>query len=336
MMMLQLKYITLKMIVLLSVGFLLFTSSVVHGETPTVQVATTDGVQYVTLENGYKVWTKRVGTGIPILTLHGGPGATHEYLKILGDILPSQGFQVIFYDQLGSGLSDKPTDVSLWKLDRFVEEVEQVRRALKLENFYLFGHSWGGLLAIEYSLKYQSHLRGLIISNMAASVPSYIASLERIKKQLPRDVQETLAYYEKRGEYHNPEYEKVMFNKVYTMNMCRVDPWPEFLEKALDDTNEQVYETMQGPNEFVVIGNLKDWDRWKDLSKITVPTVVLGARYDTMDPRDILMMGRMLPNGQAYIADRGSHLAMYDDSQAYFYFLLAFLQRVEFNSALKK
>lgn len=292
-------------------------------------------VTYVTLDNGYKVWTKRVGKGTPILTLHGGPGTSHEYLRILGDILPGLGFQVIFYDQLGSGYSDKPNDVSLWTLDRFVSEVEQVRKALNLESFYIYGHSWGGLLGIEYALKYQRHLRGLIISNMAGSVPSYIASLDRIRKGLPFDVQETLAFYEKKGEYHNPEYERVMRDKVYTWNVCRLTQWPPFLEKALERTNMQVYETMQGPNEFVVIGNLKDWDRWNDLPNIIVPTLVLGARYDTMDPNDILRMGKLFPNGQAFIAEHGSHLAMYDDSQAYFYFLTNFLQRNEYIHLLR-
>lgn len=322
-------------LLLICFGFLVSASALPAAETAQAAVSQDPTVKYITLDNGYKVWTKRVGSGVPILILNGGPGTSHQYVKILGDILPPHGFQVIFYDQLGTGFSDKPKDASLWTLERYVSEVEQVRKGLGLENFYLFGHSWGGLLAMEYALKDQSHLRGLIISNMAASVPSYITSLERIRKKLPRDLQEALAYYEKRGDYHNPEYEKLMYNKVYTMNVCKLDPWPEFVEKALDDTNEQIYETMQGPNEFVVIGNLKNWDRWNDISKITVPTLVIGARYDTMDYHDIERMGKLFPKGEVFVSEKGSHLAMYDDSQAYFHHLVAFLHRLEYAEAIK-
>ncbi|MBI4553609.1 MAG: proline iminopeptidase-family hydrolase, partial [Candidatus Latescibacteria bacterium] len=142
---------------------------------PAAKEVKTGGVRMVTVDGKYKVWTKGVGSGpIKMLTLHGGPGATHEYFECFEDFLPQQGIQFFYYDQLGSAYSDQPDDLSLWTVERFREEVEQVRAGLGLENFYLYGQSWGGMLAIEYALKYQSHLKGLIISNMTASIPSYV------------------------------------------------------------------------------------------------------------------------------------------------------------------
>src|SRR6266702_3753976 len=143
----------------------------------------------------YRVWTKRVGNDpdLKLLLLHGGPGATHEYLEACDSYLPAAGVEYYYYDQLGSGFSDQPDEPSLWELDRFVDEVEQVRRALGLdrENFVLYGQSWGGILAMEYALAHQEHLRGLVISNMMASAPDYTAYAEQVL--MPEMDQDALA-----------------------------------------------------------------------------------------------------------------------------------------------
>jgi proline-specific peptidase len=158
----------------------------------------TGGVHLIPVDGKYKVWTKRVGSGpIKMLTLHGGPGVTHEYFECFEDFLPQQGIEFYYYDQLGSAYSDQPDDPSLWTVERFREEVEQVRAALGLERFYLYGQSWGGLLAIEYALKYQSHLKGLIISNMTASWASYVDYINELRRQLPADVIQILDKYER-------------------------------------------------------------------------------------------------------------------------------------------
>lgn len=288
------------------------------------------GVEMVQLKNGYKVWTKRVRGGtVPVLTLHGGPGFTHEYLECLEDFLPDRGYQIIYYDQLGSHYSDRPEDVSLWTLERFCEEIEEVRQALGLENFYLYGQSWGGLLAIEYALKYQEHLKGLIISNMTASVPCYVKHLQKLREELPQETQDILQKYEERGEFNAPEYEKIMFGEIYTKHLCRTNPWPEPFLRAFRHHNPEIYNVMQGPNEFIVTGNLKDWDRWDDISKIKVPTLLIGARYDTMDPDEIQKMGTLIPHSQVVICENGSHGAMYDDQEVYFHHLLQFLDKAE-------
>jgi proline iminopeptidase len=290
----------------------------------------TGGVQMIPVDGKYQVWTKRVGSGpIKVLTLHGGPGCTHEYLECFEDFLPPHGMQVIYYDQLGSAYSDQPHDSSLWTVERFRDEVEQVRAALGLENFYLFGQSWGGMLGIEYALAYQRHLKGLIISNMTASIPSYVASITALRQQLPPAMIRTLERYEATGEYTAPEYEALMFKQIYMKYICRLDPWPEPLVRMFRHLNTHVYNTMQGPNEFVVTGTFKNWDRWNDLLRITVPTLLSVGRFDTMSVADIEKMGALIPRARVAICEQGSHCSMYDDQETYFRDLIAFIKDVE-------
>jgi proline iminopeptidase len=290
----------------------------------------TGGSRLIPVDGKYKVWTKRLGAGpIKMLTLHGGPGFTHEYFECFEDFLPQAGVEFYYYDQLGSFYSDQPDDKSLWTLDRFREEVEQVRQALGLTNFYLYGQSWGSMLAIEYALKYQKHLKALVLSSMTASIPSYVEYVNKLKAALPPDVLAVLKKYESVGDFENPEYQAVMLKEVYGRHVCRLDPWPDPVARAFKHFNPQVYNTMQGPNEFVVTGTFKDWDRWNDLHKIEVPTLTIGARYDEMNPEDIKKMARLLPKGRVGICDNGSHLAMWDDQQAYFRHLIGFLKDVE-------
>ena len=290
----------------------------------------TGGVQMISVDGKYNVWTKKVGTGpVTMLTLHGGPGCTHEYFECFEDFLPQHGIQFFYYDQLGSAYSDQPNDPSLWTVERFCEEVEQVRATLGLENFYLYGHSWGGMLGIEYALKYQYHLKGLIISNMTASIPSYVASINELRRQLPVEVIRTLEKYEATASYTAPEYESTLMKHLYSKHLCRLESWPEPLARMFRHLSTQVYNTMQGPNEFVVNGTFKDWDRWSDLSRITVPTLLSGAQFDTMKVADIERMGTLIPRSRVAISERGSHCAMYDDQETYFRDLLRFINDVE-------
>lgn len=288
-----------------------------------------NGVEYVQLDNGYKVWTQRIGDGpIKILTLHGGPGCTHEYFECLENYLPKDQFQIIYYDQLGSYFSDQPTDTSLWNVDRFREEVEQVRKALGLENFYLYGQSWGGLLAIEYAIKYQEHLKGVIFSNITGSVASYEIYIAELRSKLPQDVQDRLKYYEDRKDLLNPSYEKIMFDEVYNHYLCRI-PLPDPVQRTFAHLNAQVYQTVQGPNEFVIVGNFKDWNRWDDLHTIEIPSLIICGRFDTMNPADNERMHALIPNSTLKICENGSHLSMYDDADNYFEALLNFFTQTE-------
>ena len=289
------------------------------------------GIRMIPIDGGkYRVWTKRVGAGkIKLLTLHGGPGATHEYLECFEDFLPPAGVEFYYYDQLGSSYSDQPNDTSLWTIERFREEVEQVRVALGLEDFYLWGGSWGGMLGIEYALQYQRHLKGFILSNMTASIASFTKYVAQLRLQLPADAIAVLDKYEAKGDFENPEYQAVMFGQIYAKHLCRIDPMPDPVQRAFKHLAAPVYNTMQGPNEFVVTGNFKDWDRWNDLQKIKVPTLVMGATYDEMNPEDIKREGTLLPRSRTAICENGSHLSMWDDQEAYFRHLLGFINDVE-------
>ena len=292
----------------------------------------TGGVKMISVDGKYKVWTKKVGdSATKMLTLHGGPGATHEYLECFEDFLPRAGIEFYYYDQLGSAYSDQPKDESLWTIDRFREEVEQVRVALGLNSFYLYGQSWGGMLGIEYALKYQRHLKALIISNMTGSVDSYVKYVNELRQKFPLKIRETLKKYEIKEEYNAPEYQEVIFKNLYAKHLCRLDPWPDPVMRTFKHLNAQVYNIMQGPNEFVVTGTLKDWDRWKEIQTIRVPTLLIVGRHDTMRVEDIQRMGRLIPNSRVAVCERGSHFSMYDDQETYFRALIKFIKDVDTN-----
>jgi proline iminopeptidase len=310
-------------------------ASLLRGEGPATAAAKspevkTGGIRMISVDGKYKVWTKKVGPGKPaILTLHGGPGVTHEYFECMEDFLPPAGRAYYYYDQLGSAYSDQPDDPKLWVVERFREEVEQVRSALGLTNFHLYGQSWGGMLGIEYALKYQQHLKSLVISNMTASIASYVKYINELRAKFPKEVIATLEKYEAKGEFEAPEYQETMFKTVYARHLCRLDPWPEPVERTFKHLNPKVYNTMQGPNEFVVNGTFKDWDRWNDLKQIRIPTLLIVGRYDTMSVADIQRMGKEIPNSRVAICENGSHLANYDDQEAYFRHLLGFWNDVD-------
>jgi proline iminopeptidase len=276
---------------------------------------------------GGKVWTKRIGHApVKVLLLHGGPGFSHDYLECFEDFLPPAGIEFYYYDQLGCGNSDHPNDDRLWTIARYIEEVEAVRKGLGLENFVLYGHSWGGMLAIEYALKYQRHLSRMVISDMTAGIAAYVEHANAIRRALSPADQATLAKYEAMGKTDARPYQAVM-DKVYAEHVLRLpQPWPEPVTRAFAKMNQHIYNLMQGPNEFSITGNFKHWDRWADLPKIKVPTLVMGAKYDEMDPEQVRREGRLIPNARTWISERGSHLCMYDDQDAYFAALVPFLQ----------
>jgi proline iminopeptidase len=267
-----------------------------------------------------------------LLLLHGGPGATHEYFECFESFLPSQGIEFIYYDQLGSAYSDQPKDTDLWEVGRFVEEVEQVRQALGLENnnFYLLGHSWGGILATEYALKYQDRLKGLVISNMMSSCPEYDAYAANVlARQMDPAVLEEIRGLETRGEFQNPRYMELLFPHYYMLHICRLPQWPDPVNRAFAHLNQDVYVTMQGPSEFGISGRLENWDRKADLKDIAVPTLVIGARHDTMDPEHMKWMATQVQNGSYLYCPNGSHMCMYDDQNIYVDGLIAFIKAID-------
>jgi proline iminopeptidase len=293
----------------------------------------TGGVRLIELDGGkYKVWTKRVGNNpkIKVLLLHGGPACTHEYFECFESYFPQAGIEFYYYDQLGSHYSDQPTDTTLWRLPRFVEEVEQVRQALGLhkDNFYLLGHSWGGILATEYALKYQQHLKGLIISNMMASCPAYDKYADDVlAPQLPPLVRDSIRAIEAKGDFANPAYMRLLKPHFYNQHICRLPlkDWPDPMQRGLNHANPVIYVQMQGPSEFGIGGNLAAWDRSKRLGEITVPTLTIGGKHDTMDPEYMRWMATQFPKGQHLHCPNGSHMSMWDDQAVYFEGLITFL-----------
>ena len=298
----------------------------------------TGGVKVIPIETPkgkFNVWTKRIGNNpkIKLLLLNGGPGASHEYFECFENFLLPENVELIYYDQLGCGLSDNPKDTTMWDLARFVEEVEQVRKALNLnkDNFYLLGHSWGGILAMQYALKYQDNLKGLIISNMMMSCPAYGKyAQEVLAPQFDPKVLDTIRQIEARKDFQNPKYMELLMPNFYAKHICRLplDQWPEPLNRGLSKMNQSLYVTMQGPSEFGIGGNLINWDVTKELPKIKTPTLTIGGKHDTMDPEHMKWVSTQVQNGRSITCPNGSHMSMYDDQKNYFPRLIQIIKDV--------
>lgn len=291
-------------------------------------------IPIITSKGTFKVWTKRIGNNpkIKLLLLNGGPGATHEYFECFENFLPAEGIEIIYYDQLGCGNSDNPNDVALWDLARYVEEVEQVRKALNLDasNFYMLGHSWGGILAMEYALKYQNNMKGLIISNMMSSCPEYGKYADEVlAKQMDPKVLAELNQIEAAKDFTNPRYMELLIPNFYEKHILRfpAKDWPEPVNRSFAKMNQSLYVSMQGPSEFGISGKLEKWDRKADLKNITIPTLVIGAKYDTMDPKHMEEMSKLVQNGTYLFCPKGSHMDFYDDQKVYFEGLIPFLKK---------
>lgn len=284
----------------------------------------------------FRVWTKRVGDNprVKLLLLHGGPGFTHETLEACDGWLPAAGVEYYYYDQLGSYYSDQPDLPELWELPRFVDEVEQVRRALGLgrESFFLFGQSWGGVLALEYALRFQEHLKGLVVSNMMSSIPAYNAyARDVLAPRMDAAALDEIRRLEAEGRTGDPRYMELLGPHYYERHVLRIpmDEWPEPLVRSFRHMNLKVYVPMQGPSELGASGKLERWDRSADLDAIRVPTLVLGAAHDTMDPEHLRWMAGAVARGRYHHCPDGSHLAIYDDQERYFEGLITFLRDVD-------
>lgn len=281
----------------------------------------------------FRVWTRRVGSnpGLKVLLLHGGPGGSGEQFECFDTWFPRAGIEYYHYDQLGSFRSDQPDDASLWDLERFVDEVEQVRRALGLDrgNFVLFGQSWGGLLALEYAVHHQQRLKGLVISNMMSSSPRYNEyARDVLMPAMDQAVLAEIKRFEAEGRTDDPRYEQLLMKHHYALHVCRIplDEWPDPLTRLLRHINPAIYVPMQGPSELGMSGTLEDWDRSGDLQHIHVPTLVIGATHDTMDPAHMRWMAGQLPQGRYLHCPDGSHLSQFDDPGHYFPGLIEFLK----------
>jgi len=280
-------------------------------EYPIPEVGEGTHIKISTTKGNFNVWTKKIGNNpsMKVLLLHGGPGVTHEIFENFSKHLPDAGIEFYYYDQLGSYFSDQPDSPDLWKIDRFVDEVEQVRIALGLNesNFYLFGQSW------------------------MTSIPAYNKyASEVMETKIDTDILSKIKSFEDAEDYHNPVYMKLLIEHHYVNHILRrpFQDWPEGVVRALEHLNPKVYIPMQGPSELGASGLLEKWDITESLSKITVPTLVIGAKYDTMDPGHMEWMSTQIPNARYAYMPNGSHLSQYDDEDKYFNSLISFISDV--------
>ena len=274
---------------------------------------------------GYKLFYRifgepRNGT---VLCLHGGPGATHDYLLPLAD-LAQGGYRVVFYDQLGCGRSEVPRDPGLLVVERYTEEVEEFRKAMKLGRIHLVGSSWGGQLAISYALKYQDRLKSLVTVGGYHNVPLMFEEMQRMKRALPSEIYRTLRRYEEAGDYENPDYLRAV-TAFYRKHLCTLKEWPPEVQYSLDHTSKLVYETMNGPNEFTIIGNTRYWNASDRLGSINVPTMILGGKYDEVSPAVARDMHKRIRGSRLVVFRRSSHMPFWEERKEFMKVVLGFI-----------
>jgi proline-specific peptidase len=270
---------------------------------------------------GHRVWYRIVGehredAKPPLLVLHGGPGAAHDYLEPLS--LLAEDRQVIFYDQLGCGLSDHPHDPSLWTVSLFVEEVAAVREALGLGSLHILGQSWGGMLAMEYALTQPTGVLSLTIANSPASMTQWVSEANRLRQGLPPEVEQTLLKHETEGTTSDPDYQEAVM-VFYERHVCRVTPFPEYVNRSFAQIEEdpEVYHTMNGPSEFHCIGNLKTWDITDRLGEIQLPTLVLSGRYDEATPLIAETVHQGIKGSHWVLFENSSHMPHIEEMERY-------------------
>lgn len=283
---------------------------------------------------GGETWYRIVGDGeeeekLPLLCLHGGPGAPHDYLERLGD-LADTGRRVVFYDQIGCGKSWVARDPSFWTVELLVEEVAAVRDALGLERVHLFGSSWGGMLAMAYALTRPEGLASLVLSSSPPSLPLWAEETSRLRSELPDDVRRVLDEEEAAGRLDSPAYEEASM-VFYSRHVCRLDPWPDYIVRTFTGLREhpEVYMTMQGPNEFVITGTLKDWDITGRLGEIHVPTLITAGRHDEFTPRQAQLLHQGIAGSELVTFEDSSHMQFAEEPERYREVVAAFLERVE-------
>lgn len=278
--------------------------------------------------DGFQIVTYSYGSGDNVLLLlNGGPGLPCDYLRDPHIQLVESGYRIVAFDQLGCGQSDKPEDPSLWDIARYVEEVESVRSQIGLEKFHLLGQSWGGWLSIEYALTYPEDIRSLILANTCGDLPHLTQELNRMREALGSETVAMMLHHEALGQFDHPEYLAAITILNYR-HVCRIkEEWPASLMASLNDWNMGPYGTMQGPNEFLYIGNLKDWNRIPQMHKLTMPTLIITGTHDEIGPACAIRMHTVLPNSQVVVLPNSSHVPFYEEPEDYFRALGKFLAK---------
>jgi len=280
--------------------------------------------------DGYKIYTRSFGARRPARTLlcvHGGPGATHDYLLPLTDLV-RYGYRVVFYDALGCGRSDLPDGHELFTFEHDLRVLEKVRQSLGVDRIHLMGSSYGGMLVLAYATRHSPHLQSLNATGGLCDVRFATREMRRLVHGLPAKTQAVLRKYERRGEFQHPDYEAAVM-QFYRRHLCRIWPWPEDVASALMKISRPVYGTMNGPNEFTIIGNIKDIDFSDDLPRISVPTLLIHGRYDEVTPAVGERIRRRIPGARLHIFPRSSHVSFWEERPAYMRLVRAFMRSAE-------
>ena len=277
--------------------------------------------------DGYNIVSYSYGKGENVLfLLNGGPGLPCDYLRDPHIHLVEEGYRIVAFDQLGCGNSDRPEDDSLWNITRYVEEVETVRKELGIVNFHLLGQSWGGWLSIEYALTYPDEIRSLILANTCGDLQHLTTELNRMREALGSETVAMMLHHEAMGTIDHPEYQAAITILNYR-HVCRLKEWPSSLLASVDDWNMGPYGTMQGPNEFLYIGNLKDWNRISDMDSLEMPTLIITGTHDEIGPACASRMNNVLPNSEVVVFHNSSHVPFYEEPDLYFKELQIFLSK---------
>jgi proline-specific peptidase len=275
---------------------------------------------------GGNVWFKRVGAGrgLPLLAVHGGPGLPHDYISSLARLADER--EVIFWDQLGCGNSQCPSDTSLWTMERSVAEMDAVVHGLSLDRFHIFGNSWGGMLAQQYVLDVPSGAVSFTISNSSPSIPRFAANVVRLKAELDVATQAAVDRHEAAGTTHSAEYQAAIrtWNETY---LCRIRPWPKELEDAFRNMGTEIFETMFGPSDFHIVGTIRDWDVFERLAEIAVPTLLLAGRFDECSPEDMEEMHRRILGSRFELFESTAHLPFIEEPQRFDQVMRDFLRQ---------
>ena len=283
---------------------------------------------------GYETWYRTVGPeeadAVPLLCLHGGPGANWLHVKPY-EVLADER-QVVFYDQLGSGNSvvSEPHDPAMWTPELFVEEVDVVREALGLERVHVLGHSWGGMLGMQYATTQPEGLVSLVVESSPPSVPAWMPEIQRLREELPPEVESALRRHEEAGTTDDPEYQEAEM-AFYKRHLCRVEPWPDWLVDCFEvmNANPEVYHHMNGPSEFHVIGTIRDWDITPELVRIQAPTLLFCGRYDEVTPATVELAHRAIPGSEFVVLEESSHMSQAEEPERTFELVRDFIRRAE-------
>lgn len=278
---------------------------------------------------GGNVWYQIIGSGdkTPLMLVHGGPGSTSYYLYPLAALADER--PVIFYDQLGCGRSARTDDTTLWTVERFVNELTTVRQALGLKKVHLFGHSWGSILTVEYLLSKPQGIESAILAGPALSLPRWQRDADSLRATLPDSVQAVLAKHEQAGTLDAPEYKGATMEYYLRFLLLKNNPWSSDVDSTLAHSNESVYATMWGPNEFNVTGSLKNYDRTDRLHELSLPVLFTCGRYDEATPAAAAYYQSLTPNAKLVVMENSAHLTMQDEPERYVQALREFLREVE-------